>query len=297
MIFTQSSIFRGIVAKKKIKRHSVLPGFGLTMGLTVVYLSLIVLIPLAALFLKAVGMSWSQFWDTMTDPNVLASFQVTFSISFFAAVTNAVFGFIVAWVLTRYTFPGRRFIDAMVDLPFALPTAASGITLSLLYGKHGWIGALLPFKVTYTQLGIFVALTFIGLPFVVRAVQPAIEDIERELEEVAASLGASRWQTFWRILFPGLLPALLTGFTMAFARAIGEYGSVIFIRGGNAVFGEGTIPYGGTIAPELIVEKLESHLYAEATAIATTMLIASFVLLFVINMLQLWGTRKYRDTR
>jgi len=285
------------VAKKKIKRHSVLPGFGLTMGFTVVYLSLIVLIPLAALFLKAAGMSWSDFWKTITSPDVLASFKVTFSISFFAAVTNAVFGFIVAWVLTRYTFPGRRFIDAMVDLPFALPTAASGITLSLLYGKHGWIGAMLPFKVTYTQLGIFVALTFIGLPFVVRAVQPAIEDIERELEEVSASLGASRWQTFWRILFPGLLPALLTGFTMAFARAIGEYGSVIFIRGGNAIFGEGNTPNGGTIAPELIFRMLESHEVAKATAIATTMLVISFVLLFIINMLQLWGTRKYRDTR
>ena len=267
------------------------------MGFTVAYLSLIVLIPLAALFLKAARMSWSDFWETVKSPEVLASFKVTFSISFFAALTNAVFGFIVAWVLTRYTFPGRRFIDAMVDLPFALPTAASGITLSILYGQNGWIGALLPFKVSYTQLGIFVALTFIGLPFVVRAVQPAIEDIERELEEVSASLGASRWQTFWRILFPGLLPALLTGFTMAFARAIGEYGSVIFIAGNKVIFGEGTIPHGGTIAPMEIARMLANHQYAEATAIAVTMLVASFVLLFIINMLQLWGTRKYRDTR
>jgi len=267
------------------------------MGFTVVYLSLIVLIPLAALVLKAAGMSWNDYWKTVTSPVVLASFKATFSLSFFAALTNAVFGFIVAWVLTRYTFPGRRLIDAMVDLPFALPTAASGITLSILYGKNGWIGAWLPFKVTYTQLGIFVALTFIGLPFVVRAVQPAIDDIERELEEVSASLGASRWQTFWRILFPGLLPALLTGFTMAFARAIGEYGSVIFIRGGKAVFGDGTIPNGGTIAPELIFRMLNVPDYDKATAIAVTMLVASFILLFIINMLQLWGTRKYRDTR
>ena len=267
------------------------------MGFTVVYLSLIVLIPLAALFLKAAGMTWDKYWKTVTAPDVLASFKVTFSMSFCAALTNAVFGFIVAWVLTRYTFPGRRFIDAMVDLPFALPTAASGITLSILYGKHGWVGAMLPFKVTYTQLGIFVALTFIGLPFVVRAVQPAIEDIERELEEVSASLGASRWQTFWRILFPGLLPALLTGFTMAFARAIGEYGSVIFLNGNKAIFGDETIVNGGTIVPEKIFKMLTNHQYADATAIATTMLVASFILLFAINLLQLWGTRKYRDTK
>jgi len=283
------------VAKKKIKRHSVLPGFGLTMGFTVVYLSLIVLIPLAALFLKAAGMSWADYWGTVKSPQVMTSFKVTFSMSFFAAMTNAVLGFIVAWVLTRYTFPGRRFIDAMVDLPFALPTAVSGITLSILYGKNGWIGALLPFNVTYTQLGIYVALTFIGLPFVVRAVQPAIDDIECELEEVSASLGASRWQTFWKILFPGLLPALLTGFTMAFARAIGEYGSVIFVRGNKAIFGD--VANNGTIAPELIFKMLDAHEYDKATAIAVTMLVASFVLLFIINMLQLWGTRKYRDTR
>ena len=289
--------FSSNVANKKIKRHSVLPGFGLTMGFTIVYLSLIVLIPLAALFLKAAGMSWLLYWKTITAPDVLTSFKVTFSISFYAALTNVVFGFIVAWVLTRYTFPGRRFIDAMVDLPFALPTAASGITLSILYGKHGWIGALLPFRVTYTQLGIFVALTFIGLPFVVRAVQPAIEDIERELEEVSASLGASRWQTFWRVLFPSLLPALLTGFTMAFARAIGEYGSVVFIKGNKAVFGDGTIANSETIVPEKIFDLLVNYEYARATAIAVTMLVASFALLFVINMLQLWGTRKYRDTR
>ena len=270
------------------------------MGFTVVYLSLIVLIPLAALFLRAAGIGWSDFWDMIKDPRVLASFKLTFSTSFYAALTNAVFGFIVAWVLSRYTFPGRRFIDAVVDLPFALPTAASGITLSILYGKQGWIGALLPFRVTYTQLGIFVALTFIGLPFVVRAVQPAIDDIERELEEVAASLGASRWKTFWKVLFPGLLPALLTGFTMAFARAIGEYGSVIFIRGNKAVFGDEMVPYGGIIAPEIIFDKLvvsTPESLNQATAIAVTMLIVSFVLLFVINMLQLWGTRKYRETR
>ena len=259
------------------------------MGFTVVYLSLIVLIPLTALFLRAAGIGWSEFWKIISGARVLASFRVTFSIAFFAAMTNAVFGFIVAWVLARYTFPGRRFIDAMVDLPFALPTAVSGITLSILYSNQGlnqgWIGQLLPFAVSYTPLGIYVALTFIGLPFVVRAVQPAIDDIERELEEVAASLGASRWQTFWRVSFPTLLPALLTGFTMAFARGIGEYGSVIFIAGSTE------------ITPHLIYIKLEEHNFTGATVIAATMLVISFVLLFVINILQLWGTRKYRETK
>lgn len=252
------------------------------MGFTVVYLSLIVLIPLAALFLHAAGISREDYWKIMTETRTLDSFKVTFTMAFCAAATNAVFGFIVAWVLVRYTFPMKRFVDALVDLPFALPTAASGITLSMLYSKQGWIGQWLPFPVSYTQIGIFVALTFIGLPFVVRAMQPAIDDIERELEEVSASLGATRWQTFWKVLFPGLLPALLTGFTMAFARAIGEYGSVIFIAG-NAI-----------IAPQLIVVKLESNDYTAATAIAATMLVVSFVLLFAINMLQLWGGRKYR---
>ena len=278
---------------KKLKKHSVLPGFGLTMGFTVVYLSLIVLIPLAALFLRAAGMGLPEYWKIVCDARVMASFRVTFMMSFFAAATNAVFGFIVAWVLVRYTFPGRRFIDAMVDLPFALPTAVSGITLSILYANQGlykgWIGQLLPFQVSGTPIGIYVALTFIGLPFVVRAVQPAIDDVERELEEVAASLGASRRQTFWKVIFPTLLPALLTGFTMAFARSIGEYGSVIFIAGNT--------PYISEIAPQLIYIKLEEHEYSDATAIAVTMLIASFVLLFIINMLQLWGTRKYRETR
>lgn len=257
------------------------------MGFTVVYLSLIVLIPLAALFLKSAGMSWESFWKVIGSERVFRSFQVTFGTAFFAAATNAVFGFVVAWVLVRYTFPGRRFVDAMVDLPFALPTAVSGITLSLLYSKNGWIGAWLPFPVAYTQLGIFVALTFIGLPFVVRAMQPAISDIEQELEEVAASLGASRWKTFWKVLFPTLLPALLTGFTMAFARAIGEYGSVIFIAG--------NIPYKTEITPLLIVTKLEENDILAATAIAVTMLVISFALLLVINLLQLWGTRSYTE--
>ena len=281
------------MAKKRLKRHSALPGFGLTMGFTVTYLSLIVLIPLAALFIRAARMGWSEYWTIISDARVLAAFRVSFSISFFAALTNAVLGFIVAWVLVRYTFPGRRFIDAMVDLPFALPTAVSGITLSMLYANQGlykgWIGQLLPFQVTYTPLGIYVALTFIGLPFVVRAVQPAIDDIERELEEVAASLGASRWQTFWRVIFPTLLPALLTGFTMAFARGIGEYGSVVFIAGNT--------PYISEIVPVLIYKKLDANEVLDATAIAATMLIASFVLLFIINMVQLWGTRKYRETK
>ncbi|MCL2349647.1 MAG: sulfate ABC transporter permease subunit CysT [Planctomycetaceae bacterium] len=276
------------MANKRTKRHSVLPGFGLTMGFTVVYLSLMVLIPLAALFLKLAGMSWGGFWETISDSRVVSSFRVTFGMSLCAALVNAVFGFIVAWVLVRYTFPGRRIVDAMVDLPFALPTAVSGVTLSILYSKNGWIGQWFGFPIAYTQLGIFIALTFIGLPFVVRAVQPAIADIERELEEVAASLGASRWQTFWKVLFPALLPALLTGFTMAFARAIGEYGSVIFIAG--------NIPNKTEITPFLIVTKLESYDYLGATAIAVTMLVISFVLLLVINLLQVWGTRNLRET-
>ena len=274
--------------KKNPRIRNVLPGFGLTMGFTVVYLSLIVLIPFAALLLHAAGVGWDKYWAIMADEQTLASFKITFSMAFCAAVTNAVFGFVVAWVLVRYTFPMKRFVDAIVDLPFALPTAASGITLSMLYSRQGWIGQWLPFKVTYSEtgIGIFVALTFIGLPFVVRTMQPAIYDIERELEEVAASLGATRWQTFWKVLFPGLLPALLTGFTMAFARAIGEYGSVIFIAAGST-----------TIVPQLIVIKLENYDYTAATAIAATMLIASFVLLFAINMLQLWGGRKYSRGR
>ena len=276
------------MANKRTKKQSVLPGFGLTMGFTVVYLSLMVLIPLAALFLKLAGMSWSGFWETISDPRVVSSFRVTFGMSLCAALVNAVFGFIVAWVLVRYTFPGRRIVDAMVDLPFALPTAVSGITLSILYSKNGWIGQWFGFPIAYTQLGIFIALTFIGLPFVVRAVQPAIADIERELEEVAASLGASRWQTFWKVLFPALLPALLTGFTMAFARAIGEYGSVIFIAG--------NIPNKTEITPLLIVTRLEAYDYPGATAIAVTMLVISFALLLVINLLQVWGTRNLRET-
>ncbi|MDR1383656.1 MAG: sulfate ABC transporter permease subunit CysT [Planctomycetaceae bacterium] len=273
-----------MLKNRRSVHKSVLPGFGLTMGFTVVYLSLIVLIPLAALFLKATGMGWTEYWQLMTTQRVLESFRVTFSTSLCAALANAVFGFLVAWVLVRYSFPGKRFIDAMVDLPFALPTAASGITLSMLYSQHGWIGRWFDFRITYSQLGIFIALTFIGLPFVVRAMQPALTDIERELEEAAASLGATRWQTFWKVLFPGLLPALLTGFTMAFARAIGEYGSVIFIAGNSE------------IAPKLIIIKLEANEYTAATAIAVTMLVVSFFLLLVINLLQLWGTKNWNRT-
>lgn len=261
-----------------------MPGFGLTLGFTTFYLSVIVLIPLMGLFLRFSGVTWSQFCETVFDPRVLASFRLTFGASFFAAITNAVFGFLVAWVLVRYPFPGRRIVDAMVDLPFALPTAVSGITLTALYAPKGWIGQFLPFEVSYTAIGIYIALTFIGLPFVVRAMQPALAEVDKELEEVAASLGATRWQTFWKVIFPTVSPALLAGFTMAFARAIGEYGSVVFIAGNMQGKTE--------ITPLIIFYKLGEHDYVGATTVAVSMLIASFALLFVVNMVQLWGSRR-----
>ncbi len=266
------------------RRRSVLPGFGLTLGLSVVYLSLIILLPLSGLFATVIGMSPSVFWKTVSDPRVVASFKLTFGASLLAASLNAVFGFVVAWVLVRYKFWGRRFVDAMVDLPFALPTAVSGIALADIYSKHGWIGRFLPFEVEGTRLGVLVALTFIGLPFVVRAMQPAIQDIEGELEEVAASLGASRFQTFVYVIFPTVFPALVTGFAMAFARALGEYGSVIFIAGQVRMKTE--------IVSHLIQESLlEDDGVMFASAIAITMLAASFATLFLINMVQLWGRR------
>jgi len=269
-------------------RHSVLPGFHLALGFTVLYLSLIMLIPLAGLVLKTATLSWEQFWQTVTAPRVLASYRLSFGASFIGAAINAVFGLLIAWVLARYRFPGKRLVDALVDLPFALPTAVAGITLAAIYSEKGWIGQYLAdfgFKVAYTPLGIVVALTFIGLPFVVRTVQPVLEDLEPELEEAAACLGANRWQTFRYVILPSVLPAVLTGFSLALARAIGEYGSVIFIAG--------NIPMVSEITPLLIITKLEQYDYAGATAIATVMLGASFILLLIINLLQRWGSRRY----
>jgi sulfate transport system permease protein len=269
-------------------RHSVLPGFHLALGFTVLYLSLIMLIPLAGLVLKTATLSWEQFWQTVTAPRMLASYRLSFGASFISAAINAVFGLLIAWVLARYRFPGKRLVDALVDLPFALPTAVAGITLAAIYSEKGWIGQYLAdfgLKVAYTPLGIVVALTFIGLPFVVRTVQPVLEDLEPELEEAAACLGANRWQTFRYVILPSVLPALLTGFSLALARAIGEYGSVIFIAG--------NIPMVSEITPLLIITKLEQYDYAGATAIATVMLGASFILLLIINLLQRWGSRRY----
>ncbi len=270
-------------------KSSALPGFGLTMGYTVLYLSIIVLLPLGALVIKSLTLGWGGFWHSAWNPRVVASYKLTFGTSLVAALINAVFGLMVAWTLVRYSLPGKRFIDALVDLPFALPTAVSGIALTAVYSKNGWIGQYLDplgIKAAFTPLGIIIALTFIGLPFVVRTLQPAIEEIDRESEEAAASLGATRWQTFWRVIFPSLMPALLTGFALSFARALGEYGSVVFISG--------NMPMRTEIASLLIITKLEENDTTGATAIATIMLGASFVLLFAINALQWWSARKYR---
>jgi sulfate transport system permease protein len=269
------------------KQHSVLPGFNLALGFTLLYLSLIVLIPLSAAFIRTASLSWAEFWNIVTTPRVLASYRLTFGASFAAALVNAVFGLLVAWVLVRYRFPGKKLVDALVDLPFALPTAVAGIALTALYAGNGWIGQFfepLGIKIAFTPLGVFVALTFIGLPFVVRTVQPVLEDIEAELEEAAATLGATRFQTFSRVIFPTLFPALLTGFALAFARAIGEYGSVIFIAGNMPMISE--------ITPLLIITKLEQYDYAGATALAVVMLIISFVMLLIINLLQWWTRRR-----
>ncbi|MBP2316313.1 sulfate ABC transporter permease subunit CysT [Azospirillum soli] len=267
-----------------LKKPSVIPGFGLTLGFTLTYLGLIVLLPLAALTIKAGGLGWSGFWNAVLTPRVLSAFQVSFGLSLAAAAVNAVFGFIVAWVLVRYRFPGHRIVDALVDLPFALPTAVAGIALSALYAPNGWIGKLLMdwfgLKVAFTPIGIAIALTFIGLPFVVRTVQPILQDLPPEEEEAAASLGASRWQTFSRVVFPALLPALVTGFALAFARAVGEYGSVIFIAG--------NMPGISEIVPLLIVIKLEQYDYGGAAAVGTMMLVVSFFLLLILNLLQAW---------
>lgn len=270
------------------RQPSVVPGFGITFGFTLAYLSGIVLIPLAALILKSAGLGWAEFWRIAGDPRTLAALRLSFGASFLAASINAVFGVILAWVLVRYSFPGRRLVDAMIDLPFALPTAVAGIALTALYAPNGWIGQLLTplgLKVAYTPVGIIIALTFISLPFIVRTVEPVLRDLDREVEEAAATLGASRRQTVFRVILPGLLPAILTGYALALARSIGEYGSVIFIAG--------NIPYVSEITPLLIVIRLEEFNYAGATAIAAVMLAISFTMLLIINLIQAWSRRRF----
>ena len=270
----------------KWRQSSVIPGFGLTLGYTVTYLFLIILIPLGGLVWSTAKLGFSDFIAIATDSRTLNALRVSFGTAFLAALVNAVFGVIVAWVLTRYRFPGRRFVDAIVDLPFALPTAVAGIALTTLYANRGWVGSLFePIKIAFTPTGIVIALIFIGLPFVVRTVQPVMEEIDRQVEEVAATLGANRFQTITRVLLPSLTPAILTGFALAFARGVGEYGSVIFIAG--------NIPYVSEIAPLLIVIRLEEFNYAAATGIATIMLIISFAMLFLINLIQAWSRKRY----
>jgi sulfate transport system permease protein len=271
----------------RIASSRVLPGFGLSLGFTLTYLSLIVLIPLSAVFLKTASVAPHEIWQAVTSPRVVASYKLTFGASLLAAIINAIFGLMLAWGLTRYTFPGRKIVDALIDLPFALPTAVAGIALTAIYAQNGWLGSILEpmgIKIAFGPPGVLVALTFIGLPFVVRTVQPVLEDLDAEFEEAAASLGASRWQSFQRVVFPVLLPALLTGFALAFARAIGEYGSVIFIAG--------NIPMVSEITPLIIITKLEQFDYPGATAIAAVMLVISFVLLLAINGLQAWMSRR-----
>jgi sulfate transport system permease protein len=272
---------------KLFKSHNnVLPGFGPTLGFTIFYLSVIVLIPLSALVFRTAGLTWAEFIGTVTAPRVLASYKVTFGAALIAALINSLFGVLVAWVLVRYRFPGKRLADALIDLPFALPTAVAGITLATIYSPNGWVGRYLEphgIKVAFTPLGIVLAMTFIGLPFVVRTVQPVVEEIDAELEEAAVCLGANRWQTLQRVIFPMLIPSILTGFALSFARAVGEYGSIIFIAG--------NMPMVSEITPLLIITKLEQFDYQGATAIACVMLLTSFLLLLVINLLQKWSRR------
>jgi sulfate transport system permease protein len=290
-------------------QRSILPGFGLSLGFTLAYLGLIVLIPLAAAFIKTAGMSWADFVQAVASPRVLASYRLSFGASFAAGFVNMVFGLIVAWVLVRYSFPGKKIVDALVDLPFALPTAVAGIALTAIYSRNGLLGGLEPVwggavgfldrmlpgvgwkewlgvKIAFDRPGIFIALTFIGLPFVVRTLQPVLEELEPELEEASATLGATRWQTITRVILPELFPAMITGFTLAFARALGEYGSVVFIAGNQPMHSE--------ITPLLIITKLEQYDYQGATAIAVVLLVASFVLLLLINLLQKWSRRYHR---
>jgi sulfate/thiosulfate transport system permease protein len=276
-----------LAARWTLRAPSALPGFGLALGFTLTYLGLIVLIPLAALVFKTSGLGWSGFWAIATDPRTQAALKLSFGAALIAALINTIFGLPVAWVLVRYRFPGRKFFDAFVDLPFALPTAVAGISLAALYAPNGWIGRLFDsfgIQIAFTPIGVVVALTFIGLPFVVRTLEPVLEDFEREPEEASATLGATRWQTFTHVVLPALLPAVLTGFALALARAISEYGSVIFIAG--------NLPYVSEIAPLLIVIRLEEFNYAGATGIATVMLAISFAMLLLINLLQAWNRRR-----
>lgn len=273
-----------------LKQPSVLPGFSLALGFALFYLSVLVLIPLSGLFVKSSSLSWEQFWSVVTTPRAIASYQLTFGASLVGALINGVFGSIIAWVLVRYHFPGRSIIDALVDLPFALPTAVAGITLTAIYASNGWIGQYLEplgIKVAFTPLGVLVALTFIGLPFVVRTVQPVLQDLDREAEEAATTLGANRWQTFRAVIVPELWPALFTGIAMAFARAVGEYGSVIFIAG--------NMPLKSEITPLLIMTKLEQYDYTGATALGVVMLVTSFVLALAINLLQWWSSARHMN--
>lgn len=269
-----------------LKKPSVIPGFGLSLGFTIFYLSLVVLIPLSGLFIKTAALSLSEFWQVITSARTVASYKLTFGTAFAAALINGVMGLILSWVLVRYNFPGKKLIDAMIDLPFALPTAIAGIALTTIYAPGGWLGQYLDMvniKVAFTPLGITIALVFIGMPFVVRTIEPVLQDLDKEIEEAAASLGANRLQTFWYVILPNIMPAFLTGCSLAFARGLGEYGSVIFIAG--------NMPMVSEIVPLLIVIKLEQYDYSSATAIALVMLLASFVLLFIINMLQKWSAR------
>ncbi len=273
------------------KSINTLPGFNISLGYTLLYLSLIVLIPISAAFIKTAELSFEEFWQIVTAPRVMASYKLTFGASLIGASINAVFGLLTAWVLVRYDFYGKKLIDAFVDLPFALPTAVAGISLTAIYSKNGWIGGFLEplgIQVAFTPIGVVVALTFIGLPFVVRTVQPVLEDFEAEAEEAAASLGANRWQSFYKIILPAVLPALMTGFALAFARAVGEYGSVIFIAG--------NMPMVSEITPLIIITKLEQYDYTGATAVAVVMLVISFMLLLLINGLQWWSNRRDRVT-
>ena len=269
------------------QRSRVLPGFGLSLGFTLAYLSLIVLIPLSAVFIKSLGIGWDGLWEILSSERILKSLQLSFSAAIIAALINVVFGLLLAWCLVRYSFPGKRIVDALVDLPFALPTAVAGIALTSLYAPTGWIGQYLEpigIQVAYTPIGITLALIFIGIPFVVRTVQPVLSDLETELEEAASALGANRFQIVTKIIFPILLPALITGFALAFARGVGEYGSVIFIAGNQ--------PFETEIAPLMIISRLEEYDYAGATTIAVVMLLISFAILFLINLLQAWASRR-----
>ncbi len=272
---------------KRFFKQSVIPGFGVTLGFTLAYLGLIVLIPLSAVIWKTTDLTLLQFWETISEPRVVASLKLSFGASLIAATVNAVFGVVLAWALVRYRFPGKSIVDTLVDLPFALPTAVAGIALTAIYAKNGWLGQYLEplgIKIAFTPIGIMVALIFIGLPFVVRTVQPVLEDLDKEIEEAAASLGANRAQTIFKVVLPIIFPALLTGFALAFARAVGEYGSVIFIAG--------NLPMVSEIAPLMIITKLEQYDYSGATSIAVVMLILSFILLLVINSLQAWTAKR-----